>query len=561
MATLWRAPDGQLAVAVTNWDDRSHLFRFRLDPGTWTHFGIDGKPPSHILLARLGPRGPMHEGCARYGAIERTLTLRGREVRVLALSPAPEPKELLDALADQIRKARPQARLPRLRGSVADRCRALLAVTGSPKAVMEPLGMRLAKRCALDVLMADMGLSARLEPAEVVAASEDWFQVTLVLHNSGRERLRGVCSLAEGPTPYEVPPGGRAEVKLAGQAPYLGAEDSVTVFEHVFVHLSEDVRSHALALPLAVKAVRPIAVALEVVGAPRAGEDCLVKATVTNHRRAVSAPTVLLDVPGDWGVSPGRRVRLRGLEAGERRVVTFLCSVPRDAMVGRARVSASVVQGGAAAHVDVQPPRPQAKAPHRNGAPAIDGDLADWQAVQPVVLDAGKHAHIEGWKGKTDCSARVWTGWDERHLFVAAEVTDDAFEQKQRGFAIWQGDCIQMALCPGPPRSESGYGGVVEFGLALTPGGPQVWQWIPEAREVAGAKLVVKRSEGKLVYEAAIPWASLGGWRPAEDASLGWSFTVNDADGDGFRGWLEWTPGVCGSKDAAGFGRLLFEGR
>jgi hypothetical protein len=32
--------------------------------------------------------------------------------------------------------------------------------------------------------------------------------------------------------------------------------------------------------------------------------------------------------------------------------------------------------------------------------------------------------------------------------------------------------------------------------------------------------------------------------------------TVNDNDGDGFRGWLEWTPGVCGGKDSSAFGWL-----
>jgi hypothetical protein len=209
--------------------------------------------------------------------------------------------------------------------------------------------------------------------------------------------------------------------------------------------------------------------------------------------------------------------------------------------------------------VDVKPPRPQAKAPRRNGAPKIDGDLADWRHIEPVVVQGGKHVRIEGWKGAGDCSARVWTGWDAQHLFVAAEVTDDAFDQKQRGHPIWEGDCIQMALCPGPPRSESGYGGVVELGLALTPRGPQVWQWMPQARDLPGAKLVVSKAKGTLHYEAAVPWAALGGWRPTKGASIGWSFTVNDADGKGFRGWLEWTPGICGSKDAAAFGRLLLE--
>ena len=102
------------------------------------------------------------------------------------------------------------------------------------------------------------------------------------------------------------------------------------------------------------------------------------------------------------------------MKAGERRVVTFLCSVPRDAIVGRTRVAASAVEGAVAEHVEVQPPRPQAKAPHRNGAPKIDGDLADWQGVEPVAVDGGKHVRLDGWKGKADCSAKVWAGWDER---------------------------------------------------------------------------------------------------------------------------------------------------
>lgn len=33
MATLWRAADGQLAVAMTNWDDSEHAFRFRIADG------------------------------------------------------------------------------------------------------------------------------------------------------------------------------------------------------------------------------------------------------------------------------------------------------------------------------------------------------------------------------------------------------------------------------------------------------------------------------------------------------------------------------------------------
>jgi hypothetical protein len=55
-------------------------------------------------------------------------------------------------------------------------------------------------------------------------------------------------------------------------------------------------------------------------------------------------------------------------------------------------------------------------------------------------------------------------------------------------------------------------------------------------------------------YEAAIPWSALGVTGMQAGRRLAWSMTVNDNDGEGFRGWLEWTPGVCGDKDSAAFG-------
>jgi hypothetical protein len=44
--------------------------------------------------------------------------------------------------------------------------------------------------------------------------------------------------------------------------------------------------------------------------------------------------------------------------------------------------------------------------------------------------------------------------------------------------------------------------------------------------------------------------------QPSSGAALACALTLNDDDGAGFRGWLEWGAGLCGDKDASRFGVL-----
>ncbi len=64
-------------------------------------------------------------------------------------------------------------------------------------------------------------------------------------------------------------------------------------------------------------------------------------------------------------------------------------------------------------------------------------------------------------------------------------------------------------------------------------------------------KLAVARGPSATVYEAAVPWSALGVKAPARGKRVAWSTTVNDNDGEGFRGWIEWPLGVCGGKAPA----------
>jgi hypothetical protein len=198
---------------------------------------------------------------------------------------------------------------------------------------------------------------------------------------------------------------------------------------------------------------------------------------------------------------------------------------------------------------------PRYECPRCTGPITIDGDLADWplDAWTPITL-SGTSSRVDAWRGDADVSAKVYLAWSEDGLYLGAAVTDDVFSQTQQGAAIWQGDCMQVGL---------NHGWLSEYGLALCRGKPYVQRWAPENTEETAVRLAVKRDDAthQTVYEALFP-ASLLGYTPGATAPqagdrLRLSFTVNEADADGFRGWLEWTPGICGTKNPEEYGELV----
>ena len=90
----------------------------------------------------------------------------------------------------------------------------------------------------------------------------------------------------------------------------------------------------------------------------------------------------------------------------------------------------------------------------------IDGKMDEWQGRRPFTIDklaqvaigrpvAGVAASLQhGWKGKADLSAKLWTAWDEDHVYWAALVTDDTvIENKHRGTPrAYEGDSVEVFL-------------------------------------------------------------------------------------------------------------------
>ncbi len=198
-------------------------------------------------------------------------------------------------------------------------------------------------------------------------------------------------------------------------------------------------------------------------------------------------------------------------------------------------------------------------------APVIDGD------VDPQWQSAPKASANEAWQvssdyrpiwNANDLSAEVRLKWDASRLYVLAEVKDDKVFQPQSGGGMWQGDSLQLAF---DARNEAGPGygpQVYELQIGKQDGGmPQIFKGMGFSQSGVmdeGAIAVVRNeSAGTTVYELSIPFSELDGFGDAlTKKAVGFSFLVNDNDGSGREGYIEWSSGVGGAKNASQFGTL-----
>ncbi|GAB3410557.1 sugar-binding protein [Flindersiella endophytica] len=197
---------------------------------------------------------------------------------------------------------------------------------------------------------------------------------------------------------------------------------------------------------------------------------------------------------------------------------------------------------------------PEAVTPLGQQAIAVDGTLDDLAGKPAIDLAADGTVQMPSYAGADDLSGDIWFTWDAGHLYLSARVHDDVAHQSETGANIWQGDSIQFAVTPGRP-GEFAFG--YEYGLALTPSGPQVYRWSVldgAAGPVSDVDVAVTRDETakNTVYELALPWSELAP-SDAGDGMLSLSMLVNDNDGSGRKGYIEWGSGIGSSKDAALF--------
>jgi hypothetical protein len=173
----------------------------------------------------------------------------------------------------------------------------------------------------------------------------------------------------------------------------------------------------------------------------------------------------------------------------------------------------------------------------------VDGALNDWDGVPALNLATARFRKLRAdWQGPEDLSGTLRICADATNFYLAAEIRDNVFCQTYAGWDAWKGDNLQLGLSPLTPWDSREAGDQrQEIGLSLTAHGPECYRSAGDGEKgvLTNVTLVARRAGGATIYECAIPWRELPGMGPARSV-FGFGLFVNDNDGDGRRGYLEW---------------------
>jgi len=183
------------------------------------------------------------------------------------------------------------------------------------------------------------------------------------------------------------------------------------------------------------------------------------------------------------------------------------------------------------------------------------GSLDDLQDVAGIDLITDVNSRIGSHNGPEDFSGTVWATYDNDYLYMTASVHDDVYSQTKQGSEIWQGDSIQFAVSAGMPGENLQW---YEYGMALTSQGSELYRWMApqgiETGSIVSQHLQITRDEAakNTIYLLALPWSDLAPIVPS-DGILSLSIVVNENDGNGRKGYVEWGSGIGASKQSSLF--------
>ncbi len=203
----------------------------------------------------------------------------------------------------------------------------------------------------------------------------------------------------------------------------------------------------------------------------------------------------------------------------------------------------------------------------------IDGKISDneWEGATEVILDKPSQiVNITDWAGKDDLSVTAYIGYDEEIFYFAALCKDNVFKAEKTS-THWNGDSIQLAFWHDATDNKFKPGSYpipfTEFGVNFFEGKAGAYRSKVQTAniktgDVTGLNLLIDAKDGETVYELSIKWKDLFGYEfsPKAGDSLGFGFLVNDNDGSGRRGWIEYAEGIGNVKDTNKLAILVFCG-
>lgn len=207
--------------------------------------------------------------------------------------------------------------------------------------------------------------------------------------------------------------------------------------------------------------------------------------------------------------------------------------------------------------------------------PQVDGVIFDgeYNVNAPLLLNKERMVTpVPGttwnWSGTSDLSARGYINYDKDYFYLAFDVTDNNLGDNDEQERIWANDSIQFAFA----KERKQGSGRTEIGIGLINGQPKIerYSFMAEKQnilwlETEGKKegfnedteLAIKRNAKHTVYELKISWEDIFGTKiPFSLKDVFFALIINENDGNGRMGWLEFSPGIGSVKNETLFTKV-----
>ena len=210
-----------------------------------------------------------------------------------------------------------------------------------------------------------------------------------------------------------------------------------------------------------------------------------------------------------------------------------------------------------------------AVATYAKNKPVIDGVVNEdeWNLNTSMdMMYADQAVNLDGfkWGGVEDLSGRVCIEYDEDNFYFAAIMKDDIFCQPHNDNFIWKGDGIQFGTAYSRVNGNELSTAFSELSFALTSEGEKVYLTVGEDvtfktgemnQQELGIECKIKREGNITSYELKLPKRA---FTPLDTVfengrNIAFSMLVNDNDGLGRKGWLEYASGIGKNKNVTLF--------
>ncbi len=173
------------------------------------------------------------------------------------------------------------------------------------------------------------------------------------------------------------------------------------------------------------------------------------------------------------------------------------------------------------------------------------------------------------WAGPMDLSFSGTVMWDDENFYLMSIVTDDIYStnyEPQLPQYTYRGDNIQFGLDERIEINSAETSEINELSMGNLEGwGDLVYRHnsyhgLPKNVQVENVEICIKRYDTYTVFEAAIPFEEIfyEGFKVDTSRPYRFSVMVNENDGVGRKGWIQYTSGIGSYKDVTEFGTIRF---